>query len=38
MLGFGLGFAVIKIGICWDLDWDILGLGLHYAGIGIEIC
>jgi hypothetical protein len=31
-------YARIGIGICWDLDSDILGLGLRYAGIGIEIC
>jgi hypothetical protein len=26
------------IGICWDLDKNILGLGLRYARIGIGIC
>jgi hypothetical protein len=36
MLGLGLRYDRIGIGICWD--WDILGLGLGYAGIGIEIC
>jgi hypothetical protein len=38
MLGLGLGYAGIKIGICWDWDRDMLGLGLRYAGIRIEIC
>jgi hypothetical protein len=38
MLGFGLGYAGIRIGICWDWDWDMLGLELRYAVIGIEIC
>jgi hypothetical protein len=28
----------IRIGISWDLDWDMLGLGLGYAGIGIDLC
>jgi hypothetical protein len=38
MLELGLGYAGIGIGICWDLDRDILGMRLRYAGIGIEIC
>jgi hypothetical protein len=38
MLGFGLGYDMIGIRVCWDLDWVMLGLGLRYAGIGIEIC
>jgi hypothetical protein len=36
MIGLGLGYAGIKIGICWDKDLDMLGLG--YVGIGIGIC
>jgi hypothetical protein len=24
--------------ICWDKDWDMLGLGLGFAGIKIVIC
>jgi hypothetical protein len=40
MLGLGLEYAGIRIGICWDWDCNILGLvlGLEYAGIGIGIC
>jgi hypothetical protein len=33
MLGLGLVYAGIKIGICWDKYWDMLGLGLGYARI-----
>jgi hypothetical protein len=38
MLEYGLGYAGIGIGICWDKDWDMLGFGLLNVGIGIEIC
>jgi hypothetical protein len=34
MLRLLLGYD--RIEICWDEDWDMLGLGLGYPGIGIE--
>jgi hypothetical protein len=37
MLCLGLRYARIGIMICWDKDWDMLGLGLGYAGIWIGI-
>jgi hypothetical protein len=46
MLLVELEYAVFRIGICWgrdwdkmerDLDWNMLGLELLYAGIGIVI-
>jgi predicted amidohydrolase len=38
MLGLGLRYARIGIGICWDWDMPGLELGLGYARIGIGIC
>jgi hypothetical protein len=38
MIGLRLGYAGIKIGICWDRDGDMLGLELGYDRIGIRIC
>jgi hypothetical protein len=44
MLGLDtLGYAGIGIGICWDKDWDMVGLGysgieMGYGWIGIRIC
>jgi hypothetical protein len=38
MLGLGLRYARIGIGICWDWDRDMLGLGLGYDRIEIMIC
>jgi hypothetical protein len=29
---------MIGIRVCWDLDWDMLGLELGYDRIGIRIC
>jgi hypothetical protein len=37
MLGLGLRYAGIGIEICWDSDWDMIGLGLGDAWIGIGI-
>jgi hypothetical protein len=38
MIGLGLGYAGIKIGIRRDCDWDMLGFGLGYTRIGIALC
>jgi hypothetical protein len=38
MLGLGLGYAGIWIGIYSDKDCVMLGLGLRYTRIGIAIC
>jgi hypothetical protein len=37
MLGLVLIYAGMGIWICRDWDWDMLGLGMHYDGIGIEM-
>jgi hypothetical protein len=37
MIGLGLGYAGINIGICWDCDWDMLGFGLGCTRIGIAL-
>jgi hypothetical protein len=37
MLGLELGYDRIGIRICRDKDWNMLGLGLGYAGIWIGI-
>jgi hypothetical protein len=38
MLLVELEYAGFRIGIKWDRDLDMMGLGLEYAGIGIGIC